>query len=138
MSQKFEDSIAQFYDKERIANTQLLDLSEEPKITSHDLSNNLDFTIKHLILLSRVSLKNFHKILENQEQLGKRLDKIEDQVQYLTKQKPLTKQTAQNLLTEISKQPKEIEEQALALISQLEEKVGRVEKAVEKLNHWVG
>nr|ATZ69488.1 ORF1 protein [Cacao swollen shoot Ghana Q virus] len=138
MSQKFEDSIAQFYDKERIANTQLFDLSEEPKITNHDLSNNLDFTIKHLILLSRVSLKNFHKILENQEQLGKRLDKIEDQVQYLTKQKPLTKQTAQNLLTEISKQPKEIEEQALALISQLEEKVGRVEKAVEKLNHWVG
>nr|ATZ69504.1 ORF1 protein [Cacao swollen shoot Ghana R virus] len=138
MSERFEESIIQFYERERIANTQLLNLSEEPKVTNRDLANNLDFNLKHLILLSRVSLKNYHQIIQNQEVITKKLDNLELQVQELSKRSSLTKKTVQNIVTEVSKQPKEIEEQALNLISKLEEKLVRVEHLVEKLNNWVG
>lgn len=138
MSDKFEDSINLFYEKERIANTQLLDLSQESKVSNHDLANNLDFVIKHLVLLSRVSLKNFHKILEKQEIFEQRINSLESSTQELLKYQPLTSKSARNLISEISRQPKEIEQKALDLLSKLEEKILKIEKVVEEVAHWVG
>lgn len=134
MSDKFEESIAQFYEKERIANTQLLNLSEEPKVTNHHLANNLDFILKHIILLSRVSLKNFHQILDRQEALEARILKLESSTQSLLLNKPLSVISAKKLVAEITKQPKEIEQQALSLLSKVEAKVDRIDKVVDQLS----
>ncbi|CEJ16363.2 polyprotein [Mulberry badnavirus 1] len=71
MSLRFEESIQSLYNTERLGLIQLLDLSQEPKVLNKDLSNNIDFAIKHIVLQSRVLLKHFHSIATRQEALEK-------------------------------------------------------------------
>lgn len=151
MSDKFEASINEFYENERISSTEFLDLSGESKISNKDLSNNLDFVIKYIVLLSRVSLKNFHKIIEKQEEIEKRVSECEKNIEKtrkilskglgeiensLTQNKPLTKTEVQNLVKEISQQPKLVEEKALELTSKLDSKIDKVEDLVRHLIDW--
>lgn len=151
MADKFEDSIKQFYDKERIANTKLLNLSEEPEVFNRDLGNNIDFAIKNIILLSRVTIKHFHTIHERQQKVERRLQSCEDLITKIKREtqeelkaikeelqanKPLTKTEVLSLVKEISQQPKLVKEQALLLTSKLDEKIDKVDKLIQHLVTW--
>ena len=144
MTDRFEQAIADFFDRERIASTELINLSEEPKVTNRDLANNLDFNLKHLLLLSRVSIRQFHllndrldsitskvdSIVEEQKRINKKIRKIEEEQR---DNKPLSATEVRHLVKEIAQQPKLVEEQALKLTTDLDQKLLRVEKLLEEV-----
>nr|QIM56920.1 ORF1 protein [Cacao swollen shoot virus] len=147
MSDRFEESIQQFYDKERIAATELINISSGDRVTNKDLGNNLDFCLKHLILLSRVCLKQFHKIEERQEDLVKKVESLTGEVaklrtfseavqRTLQSQKPLTGPEVRKLVKEIAQQPKLVEEKALEISASLDKKLDKVEQLINHMVNW--
>ncbi|GJV70066.1 Orf y [Tanacetum coccineum] len=118
-----------------------------PRMEAHRLGRKT-----RLLLFSKVSIKHFNNIKEqnkvlsekvidcenqikkNQKEFSKSLQQISSEVQG---SKPLTKKEVLELVEEIAQQPKKVEEEALKLTAELEKKVKRIENQVHRIEHLV-
>ncbi|GKB41943.1 RNA-directed DNA polymerase [Tanacetum coccineum] len=152
MSERFEKAIQDWYDRSRTANLEYLDLSGISKIKLSDLSHNSSVIYDRLLLFSKVSIKHFNSIKEQNEVLIEKLVECDNQIKKnqkeyskglqqisseLQESKPLTKREVLELVEEIAQQPKKVEEEALKLTTELEKKVKRIEDQVHRIEHLV-
>jgi polyhydroxyalkanoate synthesis regulator phasin len=140
MSERWEQSIQEWYTKSRTSNLEYLDLSETT-ITNKHLANNISVIYDRLNLLSRVSLKNFKQTQEQINSLDQRIQKLEQNLKnltiLLTENRPLTTSEVKTLVTEVTKQPKLIETEALKISEELNQKLKRVEAVLKRVETWV-
>nr|QUQ60710.1 hypothetical protein [Cacao mild mosaic virus] len=140
MSERWERAIAEWYDKSRTSDLEYLDLASSHKVSNSDLANNIAVVYDRLNLLSRVHIKDCKKILEEIDGVKRESRKLRQEVSNLTitvlENKPITKAQVLEITEQISKQPKEIEEQALALLTKVNQKLAQVEALVAKLEAW--
>lgn len=115
---------------------------------NHQTLYNCEVIWDRLSILSNVTLKNFHKILEFQQQQGDQLEKVKTQVHKLSKHlasldlavtnhQPLTKTEVKDLVLEIAEQPKLVEKEALLLTEELKKQVLEVKHAVSDLKKFI-
>jgi chromosome segregation ATPase len=140
MSERWEQSIQEWYTKSRTSNLEYLDLSDTT-ITNKHLANNISVIYDRLNLLSRVSLKNFKQTQEQIHSLDQRIQKLEQNLKnltiLLTENRPLTTSEVKTLVTEVTKQPKLIETEALKISEELNQKLKRVEAVLKRVETWV-
>jgi Protein of unknown function (DUF1319) len=144
MAKRFEESVQKWYDTARTANLEYLDLAEKPKTRDYleTINNNTSVIYDRLNLFTRISLKHFHKIHEENENLKNQIQKLKKLVtqqgqKIESLQQPLTKKEVRTLVVEIAQQPKLVEEQALKLTSDLEHKLVRIEKLLHDLKEYI-
>ncbi|WAK97198.1 hypothetical protein [Fatsia badnavirus 1] len=141
MSERWEQSISDWYEKSRTANLEYLDLSStQSKVTTSDLANNLAVIFDRISLFSRISIKNHKVLLEKFTALEAENRKLKQEVANLSKlvieNQPITKSQVLEITEQISKQPKAIEEQAVKLSLDLKLKLEKVEALIEKISSW--
>jgi Protein of unknown function (DUF1319) len=144
MAKRFEESVQKWYDTTRTANLKYLDLAEKPKTRDYleTINNNTAVIYDRLNLFTRISLKHFHEIHEENENLKNQIQKLKKLViqqgqKIESLQQPLTKEEMRTLVVEIAQQPKLVEEQALKLTSDLEHKLVRIEKLLHDLKEYI-
>lgn len=150
MSDRFERAILDWYNHSRTANLEYLDLSSSSNIKLSDLENNVAVIYDRLLLLSKVSIKQFREIKNQNQRSSERLESCENllrKTQSETRKsftqissevhqtKPLTKKEVLELVREISQQPKLVEEEALKLSAELNSKVKQVEQQIQRVEH---
>lgn len=138
MSERVEKNIEDWYEKTRAKDLEYLDLAE----TQLDLAKNLSVIHNKVCLLSKVSLKHFYLLEEENLRTQKEVVKLRQSVQNLEKDfvthKPLTKAEVRKLVLEISKQPKLIEEEAVRLIEELKKNIGKIEGVLKEVKELIG
>lgn len=116
-------------------------MAENPKPTRKELANNIAVVYDRTCLSSRVNLRNFKLLLEKNQELEKQVKRLEKAVKTLSatfsENKPLTKTEVRELVSEISKQPKLVEKEALELTQNLDQKILRVEKLLSKIEKQI-
>ncbi|KAK6924285.1 Commelina yellow mottle virus, Orf1 [Dillenia turbinata] len=136
MSEKWEQAIQEWYEKSHTANLEYLDLASKSSVTNQHLAHNISVIFDRISLSSRVNIKSQKQILERIQDLEKENRKLRLEVANLTKvvteNQPLTKSQVLEITTQISKQPKEIEERALKLTEDLSQKLARVETLINR------
>lgn len=141
MSKRWETEIQKWYDQSRISDLQYLDLAESEKVTLKHINHNLTVVYDRSQLFSRVSIKNFKSLQESVLSLENRVTALEQShknlIKLFTENRPLTRSEVHTLVSEISKQPKAIEAQALQVSEELNRKIDRVEKLLHKVEKWV-
>nr|QJC63481.1 hypothetical protein [Cacao swollen shoot CD virus] len=142
MSSRWENSIQEWYEKSHTANLEYLDLASVSKVTNNQIAHNLAVTFDRLNLGNRVFIKNLKQIQESLAEINTRIDILEVGLRRLTKQlkenKPLTEQEVRRLVGKIAQQPKIVEEQALKISQELEQKLAEVEKLLHNLGLVIG
>ncbi|ATZ69528.1 ORF1 protein [Cacao bacilliform Sri Lanka virus] len=137
MSERFEESIREWYASAPTRNLQYLDLAETPKPKLSQLANNLGVIYDRINLLSRVSLKNYKLILEKSVLIESILTKHSASLSLLESEfqehRPLTSAEVKKLVIEIAKQPKAVEEQALQITEELKKEIKEVRELVTKV-----
>ena len=140
MSERWEQSIQEWYTKSRTSNLEYLDLSEATTVTSKHLNHNISVIYDRLNLLSRVSLKNFKQTQEQIQSLDQKIQKLEQNLKNLTilftENRPLTTSEVKTLVHEITKQPKLVETEALKISERLNQKLERVEAVLKRVETW--
>lgn len=150
MSDRFEQSIKNWYQNSRTVNLEYLDL--ETKESLKGISNNISVIYDRLLLHSKVSITEYKSLIETlkqnhleitqtlQESL-KEYKKLQQAILQLQKEflyyKPLTIGDIRSLVEEISKQPKLIEEQATSLIAELKQQIKHVEVLMQEVKRQV-
>ena len=141
MSERWEQSIQEWYTKSRTSSLEYLDLSETTTVTSKHLNHNISVIYDRLNLLSRVSLKNFKQTQEQIQSLDQKIQKLEQNLKNLTilftENRPLTTSEVKTLVHEIAKQPKLVETEALKISEELNQKLKRVEAVLKRVETWV-
>ncbi|KAK6924282.1 Zinc finger, CCHC-type [Dillenia turbinata] len=126
----------EWYEKSHTANLEYLDLASKSSVTNQHLAHNISVIFDRISLSSRVNIKSQKQILERIQDLEKENRKLRLEVANLTKvvteNQPLTKSQVLEITTQISKQPKEIEERALKLTEDLSQKLARVETLINR------
>lgn len=140
MSERWEQSIQEWYTKSRTSNLEYLDLSETT-VTNKHLANNIAVIYDRLNLLSRVNLKNCKQIQEQIHFLDQKVQKLEHNLKNLTilftENRPLTTSEVKTLVNEVTKQPKLVETEALKISEELNQKLKRVEAVLKRVETWV-
>ena len=140
MSERWEQSIQEWYTKSRTSTLEYLDLSEAATVTNKHLASNISVVYDRLNLFSRVSLKNFKQIQEQIHSLDHKIQKLEQNLKNLTilftENHPLTVSEVKVLVSEIAKQPKLVETEALKIAEELNQKLNRVEAVLKKVETW--
>nr|WEX32081.1 hypothetical protein [Dioscorea bacilliform SN virus] len=130
-----ERSLKDYLDKS--TEPEYLDLYTVEKPTNKQLATNLCYLNHQEKLLSRVSLKHFFKLQEEIQELKAENQVLRKHLVNLTKEvvenRPLTEKKVQELVLRIIEQPKEIEQQAVRLTVDLQQKLDRVEAIVKRL-----
>lgn len=145
MSAKFERSIADWYSHSRTANLEYLNLESSSKPSISHLSHNIDVVYDRLSLHSKVCIKENHQILDllsdiknSQDLFSRKIQKDLQNLKALVEdQKPLTKTEVFKLVSEISQQPKIVEEEALRLTANLEQQVQKIEHLIKEVKHLI-
>lgn len=137
MSELWEEAIQKWYTDSRTSHLDYLDLAEDKSPSRKELAHNLAVVYDRTCLSSRVNLRNFKLLLEKTQQLDEKIQKLERATKTLSalfkESKPLTKTEVRELVIEIAKQPKVIEEEALKLTQDLDRKILRVEALLTKI-----
>lgn len=130
-----EKTLKDYLDKS--TEPEYLDLFIVDKPTNKQLANNLSYLNHQAKLLSRVSLKHFFQLSEEIQQLKAENQKLRKELVNLTKEvvenRPLTEKKVQELVLQIVAQPKEIEQQAVRLTTDLAQKLSRVEAILRRI-----
>nr|WEX32078.1 hypothetical protein [Dioscorea bacilliform SN virus] len=130
-----ERSLKDYLDKS--TEPEYLDLYIVDKPTTKQLATNLSYLNHQAKLLSRVSLKHFFQLEEEIQGLKAENQVLRKHLVNLTKEvvenRPLTEKKVQELVLRIIEQPKEIEQQAVRLTVDLQQKLDRVEAIVKRL-----
>lgn len=126
MSEIWEEEIRKWYLESRTSHLSYLDLAEDKNPSRKEIAHNIAVVYDRTCLSSRVNLRNFKLLLEKTQQLEEKIQKLEKATKTLSAlfedNKPLTKTEVRELVTEISKQPKIVEEEALKLTKDLDQK----------------
>lgn len=140
MLETWEKAIQDWYEHSHTSNLEYLDLASETKVNTCQLSHNITVVYDKTCLSARVNLKNFKQILERYQNLEKEISKLKVALKNLTtvftENRPLTKQEVRELIAEIAKQPKLVEEEAQRLTRDLARKLDRVENLLHKIENW--
>nr|WKY95833.1 hypothetical protein [Dioscorea bacilliform BL virus] len=130
-----EKTLKDYLDKS--TEPEYLDLFIVDKPTNKQLATNLSYLNHQAKLLSRVSLKHFFQLHEEIQQLKAENLKLRRDLVNLTKEvvenRPLTEKKVQELVLQIVAQPKEIEQQAVRLTTDLAQKLTRVETILQRI-----
>ena len=141
MSGLWEESIQKWYLDSRTSHLDYLNLAETINPSRKELAHNISVIYDRTCLSSRVNLRNFKLLLEENQNLEKRIKDLESSVKILSslliENKPLTKTEIRKLVLEISKQPKIIEEEALRLSKNLDQKIQRIEILLSKIEKQI-
>jgi len=142
MTEKFERSIKEWYENSRTANLEYLDLAENPKNKDYlkTICNNTSVIFDRLSLFSKVAVKNFHELKNQNLELIQKVEKLTIRIKILEHQKapePLTQNEVRKLVFEISQQPKFAEEQVLRIATELELKLNRVEQLLQEIKNFL-
>lgn len=147
MSDRFEQTIRDWYDHSRTTNLEFLNLSENQNPKISDIYNNISCVYDKLILFAKISIKSFHQISQHLEKLEQRLEECEENIRKTQREttkgliqisseiqgsKPHTKREILDLFKEISQQPKLAEEQTQKL-GEFEEKLEKIKRGVEAI-----
>lgn len=84
MSDRWEESIRDWYLRSHTANLEYLDLSSTNSVNTKQIAHNLSVIYDKTCLSSRVHLKNFKQLLEGTKLLEARITKLEEAVTSLT------------------------------------------------------
>ena len=137
MSELWEEAIQKWYTDSHTSHLDYLNLAETTKPTRKELAHNISVIYDRTCLSSRVNLRNFKLLLEENHNIEQRIKKLESSVKILSslfsENKPLTQSEVQKLVLEISKQPKLIEEEALRLSQDLNQKLQRIKILLSKI-----
>ncbi|THU58537.1 hypothetical protein C4D60_Mb03t15400 [Musa balbisiana] len=129
MSEKWEEAIQQWYTNSHTSKLEYLDLAELKNPSRKELAHNITVVYDRVCLSSRVHLKNLKALLERSQELEKEVKRLKTDVRTLTtlfsENQPLTKQEVRDLVEEIARQPKLVEEEALRLTQNLNQKLHR-------------
>ena len=149
MSDRFEQSVIDWYEHARTSNLEYLNLENKTqKISHHDLSNNINCIYDRLQLFAKVSLKYFHSIqnIENrlvacetkiqkfQKESTKNLKQLSTEIRDI---KPLTKKEVRELVQEIAQQPKLVEEEALKISEDVKKQLQKVEDLLHQIKSLI-
>ena len=141
MSKLWEESIQKWYTDSHTSHLDYLNLAETSKPTQKELAHNISVIYDRTCLSSRVNLRNFKLLLEENQNLEHRIKRLESSVKTLTslftENKPLSQAEVQKLLFEITKQPKLIEEEALRLSRNGDQKLQRIEILLSKIEKQI-
>lgn len=141
MSKLWEEAIQKWYLDSHTSQLEYLDLAEVRNPTKRELANNIAVIYDRTCLSSRVNLRNFKLLLEKTQKLEEKVQKLEKATKTLSalfqENKPLTKAEVKDLVSEISKQPKLVEEEALKLTQNLDQKILRVETLLSKIEKQI-
>ena len=141
MSKLWEEAIQKWYTDSHTSHLDYLNLAETTKPTKKEHAHNISVIYDRTCLSSRVNLRNFKLLLEENHNLEKRIRNLESSVKTLSslfiENKPLTQSEVQKLVLEISKQPKLIEEEALRLSQNLDQKLQRIEILLSKIEKQI-
>ena len=153
MSDRFEQTIKDWYDSSRTANLEFSYIPENHNPKPSDIYNNVSCIYDKLFLFAKISIKNFHLVIQHLEKLEHRLEKCEENIRKTQSEtikslrqisseihetKPLTKKEVLVLVKEISQQPKFVEEQALKLSEDLNQKIQRIEVLLKEVKTTIG
>ena len=141
MSKLWEEAIQKWYTDSHTSHLDYLNLAETSKPTKKELAHNISVIYDRTCLSSRVNLRNFKLLLEENRNLEHRVKNLEASITTLSslliKNKPLTQVDVQKLVLEITKQPKLIEEEALRLSQSLDQKLQRIEILLSKIEKQI-
>ena len=141
MSEKWEEAIQQWYTSSHTSKLDYLDLAETHSPTRKELAHNLTIIYDRTCLSSKVNLKNFKIIIEKNQNLEREIKGLKHSIKTLTvlhsENRPLTKQEVRDLVAEISRQPKLVEEEALRLTQNLNQKLQRVEQLLSRIEKQI-
>ena len=141
MSKLWEEAIQKWYTDSHTSHLDYLNLAETSKPTKKELAHNISVIYDRTCLSSRVNLRNFKLLLEENRNLEHRVKNLESSITTLSslliKNKPLTQADVQKLVLEITKQPKLIEEEALRLSQSLDQKLQRIEILLSKIEKQI-
>lgn len=141
MSKLWEEAIQKWYTDSHTSHLDYLNLAETPKPTKKELAHNISVIYDRTCLSSRVNLRNFKLLLEENRNLEHRVKNLEASITTLSslliKNKPLTQVDVQKLVLKITKQPKLIEEEALRLSQSLDQKLQRIEILLSKIEKQI-
>lgn len=84
MSERWEESIHEWYTKSHTANLEYLDLSTTTKVSTNQLAHNLSIVYDKTCLSSRVHIKHLKQLLEKTRDLEARVNELEDSIKNLT------------------------------------------------------
>ncbi|KAG6487553.1 hypothetical protein ZIOFF_056141 [Zingiber officinale] len=129
-------NIKEWYNKSRTVSLEYLDLADTPKPKVFELANNIGVVYDRVSLLSKVSLKHFYALKEENRALRYEISVLQKAVSSLEKevlcQNPLTKTEVRELVREIARQPKLVEEEALKLTEELK-KIREIKEQIQRL-----
>ena len=95
MSERWERSVEEWYEKSKTSRLEHLDLANQQKVSTKELANNISVIYDRLLLFSRVTIKHFKVLEEKQEKLEKEFSKfrilISELTSEVTERKPLSK-----------------------------------------------
>lgn len=152
MSERWEESLRRWYETSPTANLEYLNLESYQKVTNQHLANNISFNIDKTIASSRFHAKLLKKVQEeqtrNQEDLQSQIEQLQQDLQQQTRHirqleetisgfHPLTSGEVRSLVSEITKQPKLAEQEALRLTEELKKQVLEVKQAVSDLKAFI-
>ncbi|UNA88847.1 P1 [Badnavirus ziziphi] len=142
MSERFESAIKKWYEESATANLEYLDLAENQKPSLSHINHNISVIYDRVSLFAKVSLKQFKQILEENHSFKFEIINLRKHISVLEKEihssKPLSKAEIRELVVEISKQPKLVEEQALKLTEALNKQVKKVESLLHEVKTLIG
>nr|WDR24965.1 gp1 [Camellia sinensis badnavirus] len=149
MSERWERSIEEWYEKSHTANLSYLDLAQKLKPSHSEIAHNLAVIYDKNCLSSRVTIKNYKTVSEQLTNLDLKVSKLERKLKslekdlsslssFLVENKPLTKTEVKTLVEEISQQPKLVEQQTVLLTKQLQEKIDKVEVILHQVKGLLG
>ncbi|KAG6472621.1 hypothetical protein ZIOFF_070095 [Zingiber officinale] len=127
MSERWEESIQKWYTNSHTSNLEYLDLATTEKTSNKELGHYISVIHNRVCLSSKVHLKIFKLLLEREQKLEEEVKKLRTALKTLTslflENKPLTKQEAQGLIAETSKQARLVEEETLRLKDNFDQKL---------------
>ncbi|QBH21731.1 hypothetical protein KM718_gp1 [Polyscias mosaic virus] len=137
MTERWEKSINDWYEKSHAANLEYLDLVSLPIVSNNNLAHNLACIYNRLSLHSRISIKDYYSLLDRLKSLEVENQKLRKEIKHLSQvvleNRPVTKSQLLEVAEQIASQPKAIEQQTVRLANNLAEKLERLELIVKRL-----
>lgn len=132
MSEKWEESIQQWYINSHTSKLDYLDLAESKNPTRKELAQNLAVIYDRTYLSSRVHLKNFKILIEKNQSLEKEIKALKSSVEtlsaLLSENNPISRQEIKGLIIELSK---EFQERGL------NQKLSKIETLLTKIERQI-
>lgn len=133
--ERCEQSIIEWYNKTR--SLEYLHLFETTQPNSSELASNLEVVHNKVCLLSKVSLKHFLQLEEENKGLKRTVDQLKSAIagleRDLVKQKSVSKEEVKTILLEVTEQTKIANEKILRESKQTKQSIQKVEELLKEI-----